>query len=203
MSNLTILNSDKIRFGKNHLDVVADHLDSGDIRQILSGLAAMQEASMFWLGDFCLELEQRLKQPVKAIAKAYGCRPSQLYRARKVCSFFPKSRRKPDLSFTHHQAAMEAAPQQPEQALEHLEEAAEKHWTTREMRAQTAAPEAVASRIPEPETLTAEPEAEGLDRALDNLCAVRQFLREQSPSRQQRRQLAALVNELSMLLKQD
>ena len=206
MTDLTVLTSGKIRFGKNHLDVVADDLGSEDIRQILPGLAAMQEASMFWLGDFCLELEKRLKQPVSAIAKAYGCRPSQLYRARKVCSFFPKAKRKPALSFTHHQAAMEAAPQQPETALEHLNDAAENHWTTRELRAHlptagTAAAEA-AARAPEPATLAAEPGGENFDRAMDRLCAARQLLREGEFTPQQRRQLAALLGELSVLLKQ-
>ena len=196
MTDLTVLTSSKIHFGKNHLDIVADDLSSEDIRHLLTGLAAMQEASMFWLGDFCLELERRLKQPVKAIAKAHGCRVSQLYRARKVCAFFPKSKRKPTLSFTHHQAAMEVSAQQPEAALEHLQEAAEKHWTTREMRAHLP-PTQVDS--PEPVTDMVE-ESAAFDRAMNSLRAAEQLLRQGDFTPPQREKLAGLVGKLAELL---
>jgi hypothetical protein len=191
MHNLPLLKSSKIRLALNHLDVV-EELTDHETRQILSGLQSMQETSMFWLGDFCLALERRLRLPVKAIAENFGCKPAVLYQARQVCAFYPRDRRKAALSYTHHRTAMKSSGKRPEVAEQYLGQAEEGHWSSRELSANISGARSTTSP-------SADEDGE-FQRAVNGLGAARRFLSREEATPRQLRRLAELVNELSAAL---
>lgn len=115
---------------------------------VLAGLGAMAQGHQWWIGDALIYGEERFGEDAAAGFDRLGLQPQTMLNYRWVAAAVETSRRREDLSWSHH---AEVARLHARSQTKMLAEAADHAWTVRQLR------DAVAIRYPE----TDQPELPG------------------------------------------
>lgn len=100
-------------------------------------LAAANKTLNWWIGDWWAAGSHRYGERAKVAAEGiFGREFQSLANMASVCRAFETSRRREDLSFSHH---VEVAGLEPEKADTLLERAERDNWSVRDLRAEAAA----------------------------------------------------------------
>jgi hypothetical protein len=125
---------------KNRL-TLSDKLTFDDWRAIGTQLAALVDASAWWLGDWVFYGQWQYGKKYIQAVELTGLDEGTLRNYASVAGRFDLSRRRDNLSFSHH-AAVVSLPL--DEADKYLAEADAKDWSTRELRDATRAAKASA-----------------------------------------------------------
>lgn len=168
-----------IEYGRTAL-TIGKPLTLDKFRELLAGLDAMAVGHQFWVGDAAVYGEEHFDEHDfhQAVADALTLEPHTITNYRWVAKSVEPSRRREELTWSHH---AEVARLTPAQQAAMLKRAVDKAWGVRELRDAVALkyPQAGDTREPhEPSELTPADEAlinrrlEGLDVALENARAA-------------------------------
>jgi hypothetical protein len=147
-SRLTRSLDEMVRYDQLELVIVED-LELDEFEVLLRTLGSMAKGHQWWVGDALVYGEGRYGPDVFQAAGDSGLEEHTLVNWRWVASRVAPSRRRDDLSFTHHEAVARLDESQQEAMLE---TAATEKWSTRELR------EAVSIKFPQ--SRLAEPRAD-------------------------------------------
>lgn len=165
-----------VTYGRTSLEI-AKRLTPAKFRELLTSLDAMAAGHQFWVGDALVKGEEDLDEHEfhQAVADTISLEPHTITNYRWVAKSVEASRRREELTWSHH---AEVARLTPAQQTAMLKRAVEKAWGVRELR------DAVALKFPQAgagdretrdgEKLTPADEAlinrrlEGLDVALEH-----------------------------------
>jgi hypothetical protein len=138
-SRLTRSLDELVRYEQFELVIMQD-LELDEYEVLLRTLGSMAKGHQWWIGDALEYGEGRYGPDVFQVAGEAGLEEHTLVNYRWVASRVAPSRRRDDLSYTHHEAVARLDESQQEAMLE---TAATEKWSTREMR------EAVAIKFPQ------------------------------------------------------
>jgi hypothetical protein len=99
---------------------------------IAAYLSTVHDATKWWLADLVLEAEARFGELAYQIAAATGRSERTLGNWVWVASRVPRSRRREDLTFSHH---VLVAPLGPEEQISYLDRAEAEEWSSRKLKA--------------------------------------------------------------------
>lgn len=98
--------------------------------QVFSGLKTIEGCVQFWIGD-CLKYREQKWGMYEDVVEEGSRELKTIQNIKYVSDSVESSRRREDLSFTHHS---EVAPLEPQKQEEYLQKAVDNDWTVRELR---------------------------------------------------------------------
>lgn len=107
------------------------------------------DAARWWVGDLLLFGDRRYGEPYAQVLSGARVSERQVSRYRWVCERVARSRRRGNLSFSHHE---EVAPLEPAAQIRLLDQATARGWTVRELREHVQTERAIPPVTPPPPT---------------------------------------------------
>lgn len=121
---------ENVRYEPTRL-VVPKHFGEEEFADLFAALGGMARGHQWWIGDALVAAERALGEEYAQIAEALGLEPHTLTNYRWVADSVVPSRRREDLSFSHH---AEVARLTNDQQRAALARAAKEEWTVRQLR---------------------------------------------------------------------
>lgn len=150
MNEIMAIQQNKVQITDTGLELT-ENLSINDYMEVGTKINALHKSTPWLLADLLGYGEERYGDQFSQVVDEFGYRPETLRNALYTVKRWPKSRRRPELTFAHHQAVSSL---DPENADKILELAIKFDWSVKELRDEKRKALKIVNDEPEEEEIT-------------------------------------------------